>query len=49
MRMAYHWAWPFAAGIGSVTLVASTLNEIRYYRQSKTLHGIARASHSRAS
>jgi len=45
LRIAYrHIALPLALGIGGIVLVTSTVNEIRHYRRSKALAGIARAS-----
>jgi len=45
MRIAYrHFALPAAVIGGSVALVIVTALEIRHYRQSKALSGIARAS-----
>jgi hypothetical protein len=49
LRIAYRQiALPLAIGIGSAVLITSTINEIRYYRRTKTLTGIARATHNRA-
>jgi len=49
LRIAYrHIALPLAVGIGSAVLVASTINEIRHYRRSRVLAGIARATQHRA-
>lgn len=45
MRVAYRsFALPAAVVTGSIVLVLSLVMEIRHYRQSKTLEGIARAS-----
>jgi hypothetical protein len=45
MRIAYRAiALPAAAVTGSIVFVLSAAMEIRHYRQSKTLAGIARAS-----
>jgi hypothetical protein len=45
MRIAYRAiALPAAAVTGSIVFVLSSAMEIRHYRQSKTLDGIARAS-----
>jgi len=45
MRIAYRAiALPAAAVTGSIVLVLSSAMEIRHYRQSKALAGIARAS-----
>jgi hypothetical protein len=45
MRMAYrHFALPAGVIGGTIALVAVTAVEIRHYRQSKALSGIARAS-----
>jgi hypothetical protein len=48
LRIAYrHIALPFAIVVGCITLVATTVSEIRHYRQMKTLAGIAQASQRR--
>jgi hypothetical protein len=45
MRLAYRGiALPAAIAAGSIVLVLSLVMEIRHYRQSKALAGIARAS-----
>ena len=49
MRMVYrHIALPIAAGVACLVLVVSTITEIRHYRQSRALAGIARATSERA-
>ena len=45
MRFAYrHIARPVAVASGAIVLVVSLVMEIRYYRRSRILAGIARAS-----
>lgn len=45
MRLAYrHIALPAAFVVGCIAFVISTLMEVRYYRQSKTLAAIARVT-----
>jgi hypothetical protein len=41
-----HVALPIAAGVGAVVLLMTTVSEIRHYRQSSALAGIARSSRS---
>jgi len=49
MTVAYrHIALPAAASVGAVAFIAATVVEVRNYRQSKALAGIARASRSTA-
>lgn len=46
MALAYrHFAVPAAISVAAVVLVSATIMEVRHYRQSSTLAGIARASH----
>ena len=39
-----HVAFPVALGVGSVVLLVTLVAEIRHWRQTKALEGIARAS-----
>jgi TRAP-type C4-dicarboxylate transport system permease small subunit len=45
LRLAYwHIALPIAIAAGTVVFIVTTVMEIRHYRQSRALQGIARAS-----